>query len=194
MAQIFLTVGLMIVLENAVLLYFGSDFKSVLVSYQSKGFRFGQIFVSAPYVYAFIAAAVSTGILCLFLNKTWFGRAIRATAQDPMAAVLSGVNVRQIYGLAFAVGVGFTAIGGSVILPYMTVSPTVGGQFSILMFTTVVLGGLGNVMGALVGGLIVGLIQSFSAMVLPVQLQNLVLFAVFIVILAFKPEGLLKEK
>ena len=76
----------------------------------------------------------------------------------------------------------------------MTVSPTVGGQFSILMFTVVVLGGLGNVAGALVGGLVVGVIQSLSAMIFPVQLQNLILFIVFIAILAFRPEGLLKER
>ena len=99
-----------------------------------------------------------------------------------------------MYALAFSIGVALTAIGGAVILPYMTVSPSVGGQFSILMFTVVVLGGLGNVAGALVGGLAVGIIQSLSTMVFPVQLQNLILFIVFIGILAFKPEGLLKEK
>lgn len=192
-AQIFLTVGLMILLENAVLLIFGSSFKSVVVSYQQSGLKIFGLFISVPYLFAFSAAVIVCIALWLFLSKTWFGRAIRATAQDENAAVLCGVNVKQVYALTFAVGVALTAIGGAVILPYMTVSPTVGGQFAILMFTVVVLGGLGNVAGALVGGLVVGVIQSLSAMVLPVQLQNLILFMVFIGILAFKPEGLLKE-
>jgi branched-chain amino acid transport system permease protein len=192
-AQIFLTVGLMILLENAVLLIFGSSFKSVVVSYQQSGLKIFGLFISVPYLFAFSAAVIVCIALWLFLSKTWFGRAIRATAQDENAAVLCGVNVKQVYALTFAVVVALTAIGGAVILPYMTVSPTVGGQFAILMFTVVVLGGLGNVAGALVGGLVVGVIQSLSAMVLPVQLQNLILFMVFIGILAFKPEGLLKE-
>lgn len=193
-AQIFLTVGFMIFLENAVLLIFGSSFRSVVVPYQSLGFHFLSLFISAPYLFAFIAAVIACVALWLFLSKSWFGKAIRATSQDPDAAVLCGINVKQVYALAFAIGVGLTAIGGAVILPYMTVSPTVGGQFSILMFTVVVLGGLGNVAGALLGGLLVGIIQTYSAMVFPVQLQNLILFIVFIAILAFRPEGLLKER
>src|SRR5437763_1560269 len=80
--------------------------------------------------------------------------------------------------LAFALGAGLTALGGSVIQPYITVSPTIGSQFVVLMFTAVVLGGLGNVAGALVGGLAVGVVQSQSALVFPIQLQNLVLFVV----------------
>lgn len=193
-AQIFLTVGLMIFLENAVLLAFGSSFRSVVVPYQSLGFHVLSLFVNAPYLFAFIAACIVCVSLWLFLSRTWFGRAIRATAQDPDAAVLCGINVKQVYALAFSIGVALTGIGGAVILPYMTVNPTVGWQFSILMFTVVVLGGLGNVAGALLGGLIVGVIQSLSAMVFPIQLQNLILFIVFVGILAFKPEGLLKER
>ena len=193
-AQIFLTVGLMILLENGVLLIFGSSFRSVTVPYQQMGFHIFSLFVSAPYLLAFTAACVVCGGLWLFLSRSGFGKAIRATSQDSNAATLCGIDVKHVYALAFAVGVALTGIGGAVILPYITASPTVGGQFSILMFTVVVLGGLGNVAGALLGGLIVGIIQSVSSMILPVQLQNLVLFIVFIAILAFKPEGLLKER
>ncbi|MDR2625609.1 MAG: branched-chain amino acid ABC transporter permease [Zoogloeaceae bacterium] len=192
-AQIFLTVGLMMVLENGALLAFGSSFRSVNVPYQSEGFQLGSIFVGAPYLYAFLAAVLVSAALWLTLSKSWLGRAIRATAQDGMAAILMGVNIKQIYGLAFGLGVGLTALGGAVILPYITVSPTAGGQFVVLMFTVVVLGGLGNVAGALLGGLVVGVVQSLSAMVFPVQLQNLVLFLIFIAVLAFRPQGLLRE-
>ncbi len=190
-AQIFLTVGLLIVLENAALLMFGSDFKSVTTPYQTSALRLGPLFVSVPYLAAFLMSVSSGVALWLFMRKSWFGNAMRATAQDPMAARLMGINADGMHRLAFALGVGLTAFGGAVILPYLTVSPTVGDQFVVLMFTVVVLGGLGSVAGAVVGGLAVGIIQSLSALAFPIQLQNLVLFVVFIAVLAFRPNGLL---
>jgi branched-chain amino acid transport system permease protein len=125
------------------------------------------------------------------MARTWLGRAIRATAQNEMAARAFGINTTRIYAIALGIGTGLTAFGGAIILPYATASPAVGTQFVVLMFTVVVLGGLGSVMGALLGGLAVGIIQSLSALVLPIQLQNLAIFVVFIALLAFRPEGLL---
>ena len=121
-----------------------------------------------------------------------FAPAIRAVAQDPMAATLVGVDTKRTYAMAFGLGVALTAFGGAVILPYITVSPTVGGQFVVLMFTVVVLGGLGSVAGALAGGIMVGIVQSLSALVFPIQLQNLCLFVIFIAVLALRPQGLIK--
>ncbi len=190
-AQIFLTVGLLIVLENAALLMFGSSFRSVSTPYQTSSLQLGPLFVSVPYLAAFAMSVASGLALWLFLKSSWFGRAMRATAQDPMAARLMGINSDRMHMLAFALGVGLTAFGGAVILPYLTASPTVGAQFVVLMFTVVVLGGLGSVAGAVVGGLAVGIIQSLSTLVFPIQLQNLVLFVVFIAVLAFRPKGLL---
>jgi branched-chain amino acid transport system permease protein len=95
-----------------------------------------------------------------------------------------------MYKIAFALGVGLTAFGGAVILPYVIVFPGIGSQFVVLMFTVVVLGGLGSVAGAVVGGLSVGIIQALSALFFPIQLQNLVLFIVFILVLAIRPQGL----
>lgn len=190
-AQIFLTVGLLIVLENAALLMFGSGFRSVSTPYQSSALQLGPLFVSVPYLFAFAMSVASGLALFLFMKSSWFGRAMRATAQDPMAAKLMGINADRMHMLAFALGVGLTAFGGAVILPYLTASPTVGAQFVVLMFTVVVLGGLGSVAGAVVGGLAVGIIQSLSALAFPIQLQNLVLFVVFIAVLALRPKGLL---
>lgn len=191
-AQVFLTVGLLIVIENGALMAFGSDFRSVSVPYQVEGYRLGDLFISAPYLFAFIAAVGLAIALWLFLERSWTGRAIRAVAQDAMAATLVGVDTKRTYGLAFGLGVALTAFGGAVILPYITVSPTIGGQFVVLMFTVVVLGGLGSVAGALAGGMMVGIVQSLSALVLPIQLQNLCLFVIFIAVLALRPQGLIK--
>ncbi|MBA4789947.1 MAG: branched-chain amino acid ABC transporter permease [Pseudomonadota bacterium] len=191
-AQVFLTVGLLIAVENAALMVFGSEFRSVSVPYQVEGYRLGDIFIGAPYLYAFVAAVILAAALWLFLERSWTGRAIRAVAQDAMAATLVGVDTKRTYGLAFGLGVALTAFGGAVILPYITVSPTVGGQFVVLMFTVVVLGGLGSVAGALAGGIMVGVVQSMSTLIFPIQLQNLCLFVIFIAVLALRPQGLIK--
>jgi branched-chain amino acid transport system permease protein len=193
-AQIFLTVGLLIVLENLALILFGSDFKSVRTDYQTSAIAFSGLIISLPYLFAF-GVSVAVGIaLWAFLRYTWIGQAMRATAQNGIAAASLGIDVRRVRQFAFGLGVGLTALGGSVILPYYTASPTAGGQFVVLMFTVVVLGGLGSVLGAVFGGLAVGVIQSVSALLMPIQLQNLALFVVFIAVLAVRPQGLLATR
>ena len=193
-AQIFLTVGLLIVLENLALVCFGSEFKSVQTPYQNESVEFAGLLISLPYAIAFAASVLAGLAVWWLLAKTWWGRSVRATAQDAMAARLMGIDPDRIYRLACGLGVGLTAFGGAIILPYLTVSPAVGEQFGVLMFTVVVLGGLGNVLGAVVGGLAVGVIQSLSGLFLPLQLQNIVLFTVFIATLALRPEGLLRRR
>ncbi|MCA1326061.1 branched-chain amino acid ABC transporter permease [Herbaspirillum sp. alder98] len=190
-AQIFLTVGLLAVLENGALMLFGSTFRSVTTPYQTAAIEVADLFISVPYLIAFALGATVCVLLWLFLTRTWTGRAIRATSQNAMAARLFGIDTNLIYGIAFGLGTGLTAFGGGIILSYSSVSPTSGAQFVTLMFTVVVLGGLGSVMGALAGGLVVGVVQAFSALFMPIQMQNLTLFVFFIALLAFKPEGLL---
>ncbi|MGB3448380.1 MAG: branched-chain amino acid ABC transporter permease [Xanthobacteraceae bacterium] len=189
-AQIFLTVGLLIVIENSALLAFGSQFRSVTTWYQTISLSLGPLFVSVPYLIAFTMSLACGVALWWFMRTSWFGRAMRATAQNPGAAQLMGIDSALMYRIAFALGVGLTAFGGAVILPYVTVYPGVGSQYVVLMFTVVVLGGLGSVAGAVAGGLAVGVIQALSALVFPIQLQNLVLFIVFILVLAVRPQGL----
>jgi branched-chain amino acid transport system permease protein len=193
-AQIFLTVGLLIVLDNFALIVFGSEFKSVQTPYQNESIEFAGLMMSAPYAISFCASAIAGLGVWWLLARTWWGRSVRATSQDKMAAQLIGVNPNQIYRITFALGVALTAFGGGIILPYLTASPSVGEQFGVLMFTVVVLGGLGNVLGAVIGGIAVGIIQSVSSLFLPIQLQNLTLFCVFILTLALKPEGLIGRR
>jgi len=193
-AQIFLTVGILIVLENLALIAFGSQFRSVQTWYQTEAIEVFGLIISMPYGIAFCASVLAGVSIWWVLTRTWWGRAVRSIAQDPMAAKLVGINPDQVYRMAVGLGVGLTAFGGAIILPYLTVSPAAGEQFGVLMFTVVVLGGLGNVLGAVVGGLAVGVIQSVSGLYLPLQLQNLVLFVVFILTLALRPEGLLRWK
>lgn len=198
-AQIFLTVGMLFALENAALMIMGAEYRSVTTPYQTQSltlFSFGseRLLVGMDKLYAFLMALLSGSAVWLFLNKTRFGAAMRATSQDPMAAKLMGVNTDLMYSVAFGLGVGTTAFGGSVVLPYITASPAVGSGYAVLLFTVVVLGGLGSVTGAIIGGIAVGVIQSFSALFMPIQLQNLALFVVFILVLALRPEGIVARR
>lgn len=198
-SQIFLTVGLLFVLENAALMTMGAEYRSVTTPYQTQSITLltvgsERILIGLDKAYAFLMALLSGGAIWLFLNKTRLGTAMRATSQNQMAAKLMGVNTNLMYAVAFGLGVGTTAFGGSVVLPYITVSPSVGSGFAVLMFTVVVLGGLGSVTGAIIGGIAVGVIQSLSALLLPIQLQNLALFTVFILTLALMPEGIMGKR
>ena len=190
-SQIFLTLGLLIVLDNLALLVFGSSLLSVETPYKNSAIQLGPIFLNGAYLVAFVASIIIGTLLLLFLQRTYLGRAMQATAQNVMAARLVGINTKRIHWIAFGLGTGLTAFGGGAILAYGSVFPTVGEQYVVLMFTAVVLGGLGSVLGAVVGGLTVGLVQSLSALVFPLHLQNLMVFLVLILVLALKPEGLL---
>lgn len=190
-SQIFLTVGILIVMENSALLMFGADYHTVKTAYQTQSLQLGPFFFSVPYLAAFGMAVVVSIALWLVMARTWIGRAIRATAQNAMAAGIFGVDAKRVYMIAFGLGTGLTAFGGGIILSYASVSPTVGSQYVVLMFTVVVLGGLGSVLGALIGGVAVGIIQSVSTLMMPIQVQNLALFVIFIALLTFRPQGLL---
>jgi len=190
-SQIFLTVGLAMVLISVAQLLFGTTFRSVTTSYQMSALHLGPIQVSVPYLIAFGMSLVMFFLLWLFLEKTDLGRSMRATTQNRMAATIVGINDTRMFVLAFGIGTALTGVAGAVILPYAYVFPMVSHQYGLTMFTAVILGGFGSVPGALLGGLIVGIIQSMSSVFMPTQLQNLVVFIVFITALVYRPAGLL---
>ena len=192
-AQVLATVGLGLVLANGAAAILGNDFRSVKTGYQGESFRLLGLSISATYLYAGIYALVVALLLSLFLNKTDFGKAMRATAQNRGAAELLGINPRKMYMVAFGIGVGLAALAGSAIVPYALVYPYVGQQYVLIMFTVVVLGGLGSVRGAILAGLAVGLIQTLTTLVLPTELQNLVVFTVFIAVLVLIPGGVMRR-
>ncbi len=190
-SQIFLTVGLAMVLISVAQLLFGTTFRSVSTPYQMSAVQLGPIQVSVPYLIAFAMSLVMFFLLWLFLERTDVGRSMRATTQNRTAATIVGINDTRMYVLAFGIGTALTGVAGAVILPYAYVFPMVSHQYSLTMFTAVILGGFGSVPGALLGGLIVGVLQSMSSVFMPTQLQNLVVFIVFITALVYRPAGLL---
>ena len=190
-AQIFLTVGIAMVLVSLAQILFGADFRSISTSYTTEAVYLGPFQFNLPQVLAFLGSGVMVLCLWLFLEKTDIGQSIRATAQNRTAATLVGVNPYKMYVLAFAIGTGLAGAAGAIILPYTYVFPTIGHDWGLIMFVVVVLGGLGSVPGALVAGLVIGVIQSLSSVFMPTQLQNLVVFIVFLLTLAYRPQGFL---
>ena len=193
-APLLVTLAVALILENAVLLAWGPDYRTIRVGYSIATVTVGGVVLSLPRLAAFAAATAAAGGLWLLLQKTDLGRTIRATAQDREAAALMGIEVDRVYGLAFGIGTACAAVAGIVTTPFFHVSPDIGNVFVILAFVIVVLGGLGSFPGALVGGMVVGVVESLGAVFLPGSLKELLIYAVFLLALAVRPEGLLTAR
>ncbi len=192
--QLVLTLGLAIFLENFYLAAFSANPLSVRTEYTQARLLLGDAVVSLPRVYAFLAGLLLGGLLYALLAWTDLGKAIRAAAQEREGAALVGIDVPRIHLLTFGLGAAAAGAAGSVIMPFFTVAPTTGETFNITAFVVVVLGGMGNVLGALVGGLIIGLTEALGAVLLPGASKQLAVFVVFVLVLLFRPEGLFGGK
>ena len=190
-AQVILTLGMGIVFQNAALLVFTATPRLLNASYSNRGWRIGPYFIDQARTYAFIVALVAAALLYRFLQATRTGQAIRAASQDWEAATYMGVNIERTHGLAFGIGIGLTAVGGVMLATFQPLGPFVGLEYVVVMFVAVVLGGLGSVTGALLGGLIIGIVQSVSQIWASAQLSNVWVFVLFLVILYVRPQGLL---
>jgi branched-chain amino acid transport system permease protein len=188
--QILLTIGIGLILSNTMMLFFTSDYRIISTSYSSGSFRLGEISVSTPLLLSFVITAAVTAVLYWFLLKTDTGQAIRATAQDRDAAQLMGVNVKRMSVLATGIGAGLAAVAGSLISPTYYIFPQVGQPFTLKAFVIVVLGGMGSVMGATVGGILIGATESLAGAYISSGLKDLVVYVLFLLILLFKPAGL----
>jgi branched-chain amino acid transport system permease protein len=189
--QILLTIGLGLIMSNTVMLLFTSDYRILTTSYSSGSVSLGGISISQPLFISFVITAIITAALYWFLIKTDTGQAIRATAQDRDAAQLMGVNVRKMSIIATGIGAALAGTAGALISPTYYIFPQVGGAFTLKAFVIVVLGGMGSVIGATLGGLIIGVSESLSAVYISSGLKELFVYILFLLVLLFKPAGLL---
>jgi branched-chain amino acid transport system permease protein len=164
------------------------------VAYSDERFFMADTMVSWPRVYAFVAGLALSGLLYLLLTKTDLGKSIRAAAQERDGAALVGINVPLVSVITFGLGAAAAGAAGSVIMPFFTVTPTTGETFNITAFVVVVLGGMGNIPGAMLGGLLIGLTEALGAVFLPGASRQLAVFAIFILVLLLRPQGLLGGK
>lgn len=188
--QIFATVGLSTALVNLALMVFGADLYSVEAPVARQSVPVGPFTVLSGHIIIFIAALSLVAGLHLFMQKTALGRAIRATAQNRMAAQLMGVKVERIYIISFGLGAACVGLASALIMPLYPVSPTIGSYFVLTAFVVVVLGGMRSMYGAFFGAMIIGLVDSLSGYYIAPDLKEVVYFAIFILILIFKPTGL----
>jgi branched-chain amino acid transport system permease protein len=190
--QILLTEGISILLVNVALLVFTGNYLTMTTSYAGATVQLGGVSVSLPQIGAFAIALLLTGTFYTFLMRTDTGRKIRATAQDAEAAQILGVNIKRIQSLTFGLGVAAAGAAGTLLMPiYYRVEPNVGSPFTLKAFVVVVLGGMGSVTGALVGGIVLGIAEALGAVYISTGYKDAVAFVIFLLVLTLRPAGLL---
>ena len=192
------TLGLSIVMENLALLFFKSDTRTIETVYTLStvpiNVGFAQAMISLPKLVAFGGALVTSAVLILIVSRTDLGRAIRAVAKEKQGAKLMGIDVDHVYAMSFGIGLACVGAAACFLLPAYYVNPQVGSGFVLVAFTIVVLGGMGSFVGALVGGLLIGVVESLGGLFLGESLGQIGIFLIFIAVLLFRPQGLFGAK
>jgi branched-chain amino acid transport system permease protein len=184
------TLGLSIVLENLALMVFKSDTRTIETAYTLTTVQIGPAFIALPKLVAFGGALVASALLLLIVTRTDVGRAIRAVAREKQGARLVGIDVEHVYAMCFGIGLACLGAAACFLLPAYYVNPQVGSGFVLVAFTIVVLGGMGSFAGALLGGLLIGVVESLSGLLLGESLGQIGIFAIFIAVLLLRPQGL----
>ncbi|HXT80340.1 MAG TPA: branched-chain amino acid ABC transporter permease [Acetobacteraceae bacterium] len=194
--QLIITLGISLILQNGGLIVFGSTPLTVRTPLASRAVEIGPIygdatiFLNKARLIACAVAIIAAVSLYLLLEYTRLGKALRAAADNPTAATYMGIDVNRAYRIAFGLGSGITAIAGGLMATYLSFGPFIGLDYVIIMYSGVVLGGMGSILGAFWGGLTVGFVQQCSSLILPPQLQNAAIFVVFLMIVLLRPQGL----
>jgi len=192
--QIFATVGIGVILQNTALVLWTGDFRTIRSAYADAIWRVSGIQISVPLLVAFVVAGMVTGLLFTFLNRTMEGKAIRAVVQDPLAALAMSIDLNQIYRWTFTIGTCCVGLAGVLLAPSYPIFPAIGVSFGLVSFVVVVLGGLGSMIGALLGGLIIGLVEVFSGFFVATDLKQAFYFLVFVLVLVLRPQGLFGQR
>lgn len=196
--QVILTVGIGMVLANVATIIFSSNYQSTPVEYATKAWYLTdfwktapiELSLSLPWTVSFVFAVLITAGLWFFLAKTDTGKSIRATAQDYDAALIMGVNVKKMRVVTFGLGAALVGSAGCLFIPIYYLYPDLGGQFTLIAFVITILGGLGSTIGAIIGGIILGVFESLTATYLGMGWAPVGRFAIFILALIFIPGGI----
>lgn len=188
-AHILITLGLAFVLQNVALLLFSANVRSVNPPY-SRAVALGPVSISVPKLMAFAFAMVLVVGLIVFLNRTKLGRAIRAVAQDESLAGAFGVNIDRVFAITVAIALAMAGAAGTIMITYLSVEPTIGQRYILIAFAIIVLGGMGSIKGALVAGILVGLVEALGQVYLGGLSGQILVFSMIIIVLYLRPSGL----
>jgi branched-chain amino acid transport system permease protein len=191
---VIITLGLTAMLESALLIAYSADLHTLRVAYLDRTIVLGPVFVSLVQVLAFALSLAGVALMYGFLHLTYFGRAIRAAAENEYAARLMGVDTSRVRVISFGLASATAGLTGTLLMPMFHVTPVVGWEFLLWAFVAVVIGGLGSMTGALVGGLFVGLAQSVTGGFFTGHASSMLLFGLMVAVLLWRPEGLLGER
>lgn len=184
------TAGLWIFLDNLFLVIAGPDNQAPAGDWSYQLLLVGDLIFTYPQIAGFVISVLVTVTLMLFMRSTRLGRAIRATGQDREAASVLGIDSSTIFQISFAIGLGVLGVAGVLMLGIMPVDPFIGDFYGLLAFVIVILGGLGSIGGALIGGILVGIIESVGGQLMPVSYAHALIFVLFLGVLYFRPSGL----
>ena len=189
-----ITLGLSILIENIALMFFKGDSRTISVAYSDRMIELGPTLVPLPKLISFGVSLLLCAALGLFIQRSDTGRAIRAVAKERTGARLVGIDVDRIFAISYGIGLATLGAAACLLMPIFYVSPSIGHVFVLVAFTVVVLGGMGSFLGAMVGGLIVGLTESFGGLYLGESLGQIGISLIFILILLLRPSGLFGAK
>lgn len=188
------TLGLAIVIENLALYLWSSDTRTIETPYGFSTVDLGVALIAVPKVIAFFGALIVTLLLWALMRWTDLGKAIRALAKERRGAQLVGINVEHLYAMSFGIGIACLGAAACLLLPSYYTSPHIGSAFVLIAFTVVVLGGMGSFVGALVGGLVIGVTESLGGLFFGESLGKIGVFVIFIAVLLFRPTGLFGQE
>ena len=195
--QMILTLGISLILQNVALAWFGAVPRQNQTPISDQAWIVrpipgldAEVFINQGQAVSCLVAAALVLLIYLTFTRTSIGKALRAAADNPVAATYVGIKVDRAHRFAFAFGVAITAVAGGLVAIYYPFQPYVGVQFLIIMYAAVVLGGLGSILGAFWGGLIIGFVQQISALFMPIELQSAAIFVVLVATLFIKPDGI----
>jgi branched-chain amino acid transport system permease protein len=191
---VFATMGLSILMQNLALVLMTADLRDVPPLLGGTSLQIGPLYLRIELVLGFLISVAITFGLMLFIKRSYLGKAIRATVQDPNAAMLMGINVPRLFLLTFAGGSALVGLAGCIMLPLYSTFPTVGGNFILIAYVIVVLGGMGSMEGALLGGICIGLVQSLSSYYVAPAYGQMFYFVVFLLVMIFRPDGLFGQR
>jgi branched-chain amino acid transport system permease protein len=193
-SQFMLLVAVAIILVNALLIVFGPDARNVQVDYQLESYELGKLLIDKARVFAAGLAVVAALLLFSFFRFTLTGKAIRACADNYLGARVVGLNVKHLYALTFGLGSACVAVAGCALVLLVDVTPGLGPYYTLLAFVIVIVGGLGSMGGALLGGVLIGVSEAVAGLLIAPSAKSMFSFALLILVLLFRPQGLLGRK